>query len=56
MLKDKDIILYSLKEFFKIYVKPIIDEQVRKKKTFPDSHWLLNMLYKLKEEGIMDEI
>ncbi len=53
-LKDKGITLYSLREFFETYVKPIIDEQVREKKTFPDSHWLLNMLYKLKEEGIMD--
>jgi len=50
MLKDKGITLYGLKEFFETYVKPIIDEQVRKKKTFPDPYWLLNMLYKLKEE------
>jgi len=54
MLKDKGITLYNLKEFFETYVKPIINEQVKKKKTLPDSHWLLNMLYKLKEEGIMN--
>lgn len=37
-LKDKGITPYSLKEFFETYVKPIIDEQVSKRKTFPDSY------------------
>lgn len=52
-MKKENIELYSMKEFFEIHVKPVIEEQVKIKRTFPDPYWLLNMLYTFKAEEIM---
>ena len=43
-LNDKNINVYSLDEFYYKEILPLLKEKHRRTRTFPDSHWLLNML------------
>ncbi len=54
-LEEKGIKLWSFKEFFNTQVLPIVKEKARKARTFPDSLWLLNMLYTLCGEKLLSE-
>ena len=54
ILKNEGIELYSIKEFFEVHLKPVIEEQVKSGRTFPDPCWLLNMLYTLRKEEIVN--
>ena len=54
ILQKEGIKVYSIREFFEKYMKHTVEDQVRVMRTFPDSYWLLNMLYTLRAEKIID--
>ena len=54
ILKKEGIVVYSIREFFEEYVKHTVEDQVKAKRTFPDSYWLLNTLYTLIAEKIIN--
>jgi len=55
ILEKEEIKLWSFPEFFNTQVLPIVKEKVRMDRTFPDSLWLLNMLYTLCGEELLHE-
>lgn len=53
ILEEKGIKLWSFQEFFSMQVLPKVEEKAKKARTFPDSLWLLNMLYTLCTEKLL---
>jgi len=55
ILERDGIKLWSFQEFFNTQILPIVREKVKRARTFPDGLWLLNMLYTLCSEKLLNE-